>query len=256
MFDRLAGQSQLRHGVSLRRQNNPSANDPAMLLDFDFSSNNPDRFRANLAWFCKAVGLTEERAVVAHQIHGSSVAVIHRPAQAVTPADALCTNMADVPLVLRGADCPLVLIYDPDAPAVGLAHAGWRGTVQKIVIHLVETMTRQFRCIPARMLAGIGPGICRRCYQVGSEVAQAVRQNLSDPEKFLSPGDDRLAPALQNKWYLDLFEANRRQLLQAGLAEQNIEISPLCTYEEQEKFYSYRRQGDAAGRWALLAGLA
>jgi polyphenol oxidase len=253
VFDRLADQPRLRHGVSLRRQSNSA--DKALTLDFNFASGDPARLRTNLDGFCRALGLSDVDPIVASQVHGNAVTVIDQPGQTIPPADALCTALPNIPLVLRGADCPLMILYDPGVPALGLAHAGWRGTVQKITIRLIETMIKQFACQPARMIAGIGPAICRHCYQVGPDVIDAVRQNLPDSEKLFSPDLDTNGVPIPEKWQLDLFEANRRQLLHAGLLDSNIEISPWCTFENPEKFYSYRREGPAAGRWALMAAL-
>jgi copper oxidase (laccase) domain-containing protein len=144
-FDNMAALPGLRHGVSLRWQRVAETENTHTTgaFEFDFSSRAPDRMRANLKRFCQTLGLSAEKTVVASQVHGCDVGVISKPGQTIPPLDALCTKIPDVSLVLRGADCPLVLIYDPVVPAVGIAHAGWRGTVHKIVLCLIETMTGQ-----------------------------------------------------------------------------------------------------------------
>ena len=245
-FVNLTDQRRLRHGVSVRER--PDG------LACNFSRRNPQLVRESKMLFCNALGLNANTLVRHTQVHGSHVTVVTRPGEIVGEADGLCTNRFDVGLMLLGADCPLILVYDPGTPAVGLAHAGWRGTVQHITMNLVETMTGTFGCCAGNMLAGIGPGICKNCYIVGEEVMLIAMLNLRRTAGLFrpAPAENANHPA---RWYFDLIEANRRELQEAGIPADHIEISGFCTFERIDLFPSYRRDGVQAGRWALLAGL-
>jgi copper oxidase (laccase) domain-containing protein len=104
------------------------------------------------------------------------------------------------------------------------------------------------------MLAGIGPGICGDCYIVGEAVMMIALLNLGETEGLFRPVTGEKS-RYRDRWYFDLIEANRRQLLQSGIPPEKIEISDYCTYERPDLFPSYRREGVQAGRWTLLAGL-
>ena len=246
-FDNLADQEYLRHGVSLRQK-------PGDVM-CNFSSRNPPLARKSKIQLCNALRLDANNLIRHKQVHGNRIAVVTDPGETVGDADGLCTSRFDVPMLLLGADCPLIIVYDPKTPAVGLAHAGWRGIVQQVTMNLVEAMRGEFGCRAENMFAGIGPGICKNCYIVGEEVMMIAVMNLQMIRGLFRP-----APAKntshRNRWFLDLIEANRRQLLQSGIPAEHIETSGYCTYERTDLFHSYRRQGTQAGRWALLAGLA
>ena len=253
VFERLSGCDGLRHGVSLWRQE---------FGEFDFSrgnpdqaGDNPDQMNNNLKKFCQALELNDQSVVQAQQVHGAKIAVIEKAGQNPGPADGLCTKTAGVPLMMVGADCPLVVVFDPIGQVMGLAHAGWRGTVGQIVRRLVETMVEKFQGRPEHMLAGIGPGICRKCFVVGEDVITEVMNNLAGAEQLIQPIDDFAADG-QQRWNFDLAQANQKQLMTAGLAKENIELGSCCTFEQPGEFPSYRRDGKSAGRWALIAGLA
>ncbi len=244
-FDHLRSYPTLRHGISLRQEEG---------AEFDFSSRNQERARENIQRFCRALDLPQAQMVRVHQVHGRDIAVADKPGQFFEKTDGVCTAIPGLPVLLLGADCPLIIAYDPVVQAIGLAHAGWRGTVQRITANLIQTMMDKLSCKPDRMLAGIGPGICPRCYQVGQEVLDAARGKLHPTEQcFSKPSADSNGGGT---WNFDLWESNRRQLIRVGVPRNQIQISGYCTYENPELFYSYRRQGQEAGRWAMLAGLA
>ncbi len=246
VFERLSGYDGLQHGVSLRRQE---------FGEFDFSSGNPDQLQSNWEKFCQALELDGQSVVQARQVHGAKISVIEKAGQEPGPADGLCTKTAGVPLMMVGADCPLVVVFDPVGQLLGLAHAGWRGTAQQIAKQLVVTMAEKLQGRPERMRAGIGPGICRKCFVVGEDAIKEVMNNLAEAEQLIQLIDDPAATG-EKRWHFDLARANQKQLMAAGLAKENIELSGCCTFEMAGEFPSYRRDGKAAGRWALIAGLA
>ena len=182
------------------------------------------------------------------QVHGNRVRIItddmDADALAETPdADALITRRGDVALAVLVADCAPLFLADPVQRAVGLAHAGWRGTVADIAARAVEALGREYGSRPEDLVAWIGPCIKPRNYQVGAAVLHEVRQKLSHlpVEGCIHPGEK-----------LDVAGLNRVSLLHRGLRDEHIAVSPLCSYEEPD-LQSYRRDGDESGRmFALL----
>jgi len=245
VFDLLASDPRLRHAVSIRTQPDGSL--------FDFSSRHTSTAPDNRRRFCLALGLDPLRLARTRQVHGHDVVVIDAPAQFAGHADALCTAAPGIPLLLLGADCPLIIVFDPAVPALGLVHAGWRGACRQVAARLVNTMTDRLHAHPDRLIAGIGPAICAPCYLVGRDVIEFAHQNLPDPDSLFTPDPGR--PAHDPRWHFDLVEANRRQLIQAGIPADRIETARLCTFERPDWFPSYRRDGEHTGRWALLAAI-
>jgi YfiH family protein len=154
------------------------------------------------------------------------------------------TDRPGIGLFLSFADCVPILVYDPTRHVVGLAHAGWRGTVAEVGRRLVESMGFTYGCRPVDMRAAIGPSIGSCCYEVGEDVAREFQSRWSG-----SAVTDR------SSWRVDLWDANRRQLLEAGLPEANVFVTEVCTACRVDRFYSHRRQAGKAGRFATLTML-
>jgi YfiH family protein len=152
-------------------------------------------------------------------------------------ADALVTDLPGVVLTILTADCVPVLLYDPIRRAVGAVHAGWRGTHARIVPKTVETMQKRYGTDPRDLIVGIGPAIGGCCYEVGPEVA----------ERFVAY-PDALLPQTGGKYRLDTKEINRIQLIEIGVPETHIEVSPICTMCEHDRYFSYRADA-TAGRF-------
>ena len=240
-FSQLGGMQGLRHGVSLRGQG-PN--------EMDFSlGQGTEEWRGKAERLAEAVGLAGYSVVRAGQVHGARVVRVDEPVAVVANADGLCTNCAGMALMLLGADCPLILVYDPLRKALAVGHAGWRGTVQGMAGKLVAALGREFGCEAKDLLAGIGPGICGNCYEVGAEVVEQMRAGLGEGGEFIRPGRD------ERHWWVDLAEGNRLLLMAAGVRRESIEMCGCCTFEQVEWFPSYRREGERAGRLAMLAGL-
>ncbi|HEY3973929.1 MAG TPA: peptidoglycan editing factor PgeF [Candidatus Sulfotelmatobacter sp.] len=186
--------------------------------------------------------------------------------------DGMITAMPGLLLSIQTADCLPVILADTKRKVVGVFHAGWRGTVQRIVEKGVGEMQRCFGSRPEDLKAAIGPGIQGCCYEVGEEVRVKFESQFgyaaklfrevkdSDPvhEKYpllfltaRAPGHGELPP----KIFLDLVEANRRQLLDAGVAVKNIESSPLCTNCNPDLLFSYRAEKGRTGRMMGVAGI-
>lgn len=158
--------------------------------------------------------------------------------------DALVTNLPGYCLCISTADCVPVLLYDPQNKVVAAIHAGWRGTVARIVEKTISVMSRHYGSQGKDIIACIGPSISLEAFEVGDEVYQA----------FYEAGFDmNLIARKEAKWHIDLWEANRQQLLSLGVKPENIEVSGICTYYNNEDFFSARRQGIRSGR--ILSGI-
>lgn len=155
-------------------------------------------------------------------------------------ADGFITSHAGEVVAVRTADCVPILLVDRRNLVVAAVHAGWRGTVAEIARHAVERASAEFGCRPEELEAAIGPAIGPCCFEVGDEVAAQF-----DPSLIHSSA----------KPHIDLIEANRRQLIRAGLRDEQIRHSGDCTFCAPQRFYSYRRQGAASGRMLAFAGI-
>ena len=175
-------------------------------------------------------------ALTLHQIHSASVFNAGVVKDRDREGDALVTDDVGVTIGVRTADCVPVLILDGRTRAVAAVHAGWRGTAAAIIKRTIEKMSQDFDTNPADIYAAIGPCIRACCYEVGPEVMKHFVALFPEYEETLG------------KWNLDLPEANRRQLLEAGVSADRVFDSGLCTSCQSESFYSYRREPDKPGR--------
>jgi YfiH family protein len=214
----------------------------------------------NRAAFIEAAGFSMADLVISRQTHGTQVAVVNHadrgrglfPAFDGFPAtDAMVTNESYVALGTIVADCVPILLYDPVNHAIGLAHAGWRGTVGRIAAATVRTMAESYGSDPGDLIAGIGPSIGPCCYEVGSEVVRGWAE--AEVAGYESAVIER-----GTGYHFDLWVANRLVLIQAGLSNERIESSGVCVRCEHERYFSYRaaRQiGARPGRNLMVAQL-
>jgi len=199
----------------------------------------PSNVRKNRELFFLPLGISLDRLAVPGQVHGSTVRVVDQPGE-YPETDGLLTSRPGLFLSVSVADCVPILLHDPDRGVVGAVHAGWRGTAAGIAQTAIRTMNAAFGSDPGSLLASIGPSASVCCYVVGPEVAE------------------RFAPRFRQEQEggvcLDLKEANRSQLIEAGLRPANIELSPHCTISEPELFHSHRRDGMKSGRMMAVIG--
>ncbi|MBF0511100.1 MAG: peptidoglycan editing factor PgeF [Candidatus Omnitrophica bacterium] len=176
------------------------------------------------------------------QVHGDEVLVLSHGSQdraiyrACQGADAFITKSLNLPLAIRTADCVPVFIFDPIHKAIGLAHAGWKGTYQQIGVKTIEKMRQAYGSAPAQLKVVLGPAIRSCCYQVGEEFEGYFPQHVK-----LRDG----------KRYVDIISVNCEQLLQGGVKTENIVDSGICTCCDKN-YFSFRRQGAQAGRMISL----
>ncbi len=149
--------------------------------------------------------------------------------------DALITREKGIVLCTFFADCVPLFFVDPVREAIGMSHSGWRGTVQKIGKKTVEAMEEHFGTNPRDVHAAIGPSICQDCYEVSEDVIEEFRKVFSEPV-----WKDLFYPGVPGKYQLNLWEANRRIMLEAGIPEENIEVTDICTCCNPELLFSHR----------------
>lgn len=190
-----------------------------------------------------ALGITPDRLATVWQVHGINVLALQAPCDVNAQADALITQTPGLALTLRFADCTPILLYDPRQRAIGMAHAGWRGTVEGMVQAAVKAMQTQYNTNPADLLAGIGPSIGASVYAVGLDVQHAVTRAFPNADNLLQRRDGQV--------YFDLWEANASALRACGV--QNIEVAGICTYQNATEFFSHRASGPHTGRFAAVA---
>jgi polyphenol oxidase len=193
-----------------------------------------------------AIGVEPNRLVFPTQTHSNNIkrVLANIPQDDLEDTDALITNVPALCIAVMSADCVPVLLYDPVQKAVAAIHAGWRGTVGKILTATVQAMQAQFNTNPANLLVGIGPSICPEVYEVGSEVLHAAQASFGTLAGLARPASE------SGKGYFNLWEANRIQLLALGVKQENIEVAGICTYTEHDAFFSARHSGNSAGRFA------
>jgi len=202
-----------------------------------------------------AASVSAERVVMVSQVHKADVVVVRRgePLAGGPEADVLVSDDPDVAIAVRVADCVPILLADPVSGTVAAVHAGWRGTAARAGVAAVEAMQRTFGSSPANLVAAIGPSIGACCYEVGSELvdafAAAGHERYLIDRWFLTRPTGR-ALRQRGPLHLDVGGANRDQLVLAGVPEQNIYLSGLCTAMNLGVLTSFRAEREQSGRIA------
>lgn len=211
-----------------------------------YCGDNPEHVFANKKTLCSLLPQCLVKLVVPCQTHSTNVKVIASPSdvEALENVDALVTSMPGYCLCVSTADCIPVLLYDKEKQVVAAIHAGWRGTVERIVGKTLQTMRKTYGTDGNDIIACIGPGISLDAFEVGDEVYRAFEEAGFEMSRISRKED---------KWHIDLWEANRLQLLEEGVFEGNIEVAGICTYQSVEHFFSARRLGIRSGR--ILSGI-
>ncbi|HKI88918.1 MAG TPA: peptidoglycan editing factor PgeF, partial [Draconibacterium sp.] len=207
-----------------------------------FTGDTPEIFQENREQLAKFLKIQTSQLVFPRQTHTNCVVSLSEiPEKEIKETDALVTNQPGICLCVQTADCVPILLFDPKENVIAAVHAGWRGTVQKISIEAVEKMKANFGSSPENLLALIGPSIGPGVYEVGDEVVKEARKNIPNAEKTLHKNT-------AGNFHFNLWEANRQLLLQCGLAPKNTKVSEECSYTQNEKYYSARRDGVRTGR--------
>lgn len=209
-----------------------------------------EHVHANHDLMYEALKVDRNHTVTVWMVHGTDVVIADRPVQGrrwLTHADAMITDKPGVSLVMRYADCTPIFAHDPVKGAIGIAHAGWQGTVKGVAANLIRAMMQAYDSYPADIIAGIGPSIGPERYQVGEEVVAAVQAHFSTTEGLIRRHPD------DGTAYFDLWEANRRELMREGVEQ--VEIMGLCTATHTEDWFSHRAEKGKTGRFGAVLTL-
>lgn len=237
----------ITHGVFARHGGVSSHHYTSLNLSIS-TGDTPANVLENRARAFRALGRDPASIADLWQVHSADVVVVDQPRGgdwATQQADALVTNRPEVTLFLRFADCVPIVLYDPKKQAIGLVHAGWKGTLLKVAAATVRALTEQYGSRPADVLAGIGPSIGPCHYQVGPEVVEQTRATFANGDAFLRPVNGGV--------HLDLWAANTHVLHDAGVEQ--VETGEVCTACHTEDFFSHRAERGQTGRFGALIAL-
>jgi len=226
-FKNLSNKNNCQHLVSQKEKSAPHSFSLAL-----HTKENPSDILKNRNHFSQHFPNT--KFIVANQIHSANIYIVSKNEElgwdsldnAIENSDALITNQQNIMLTILTADCVPILLFDPKQKVVAAVHAGWKGTKKEILFKTIQKMQETFNSKPKDILAGIAPSIGKCCYEVDWNVAQHF--------KLIKSAYDEKA----EKYMLDLPYINKLQLLRAGLEEENIEMSNVCTACEVEHYFS------------------
>ncbi|WP_230397313.1 peptidoglycan editing factor PgeF [Novisyntrophococcus fermenticellae] len=241
-FPEITATNLVTHGFSTRLGGVSEGIYGTMNLSFT-RGDDEGKVRENYRRMASALGICIESIVTSDQTHTTNVRLVRKEdcGSGITKerkfhdVDGLITNVPFVTLVTFYADCVPLYFVDPVHKAIGLSHSGWKGTKDKMGKATVKAMTQAFGTSPRDLIAGIGPSICQECYEVSEDVIKA----------FSAAFDQKLHPSLfyqkeNGKYQLNLWEANRQVLLEAGVTEERIQRPNLCTCCNPDFLYSHR----------------
>lgn len=251
-FPGLENYRRVEHFVSTRKGGVSGGRQFSLNMGF-MVEDAPCNVVANRTLLLSGMGISLDSVVLGEQRHTTNIAVVRKEdagrgarekSTRLPQTDALITACQGICLVVLAADCVPILLYDTENHVVAAIHAGWRGTVGQIARKVIEKMGEVFACRPKNIWAGIGPSIGPCCYEVGENVVEKVRDNLGNLTGLVKEG------RAFGKYFLNLWEANRRQLLEAGVCSGQIEVAGLCTGCHHDEFFSYRADDGNTGRFA------
>jgi polyphenol oxidase len=245
-FSSLEPFGELRHAITGRHGG--VSRGPYATLNLTKNGDDPEAVEQNLQRACAALEVRRAYLVSPNQRHTTNVRRVDQSHRGtVLPGfDVVITDQPEVPVLLRYADCVPVLIYDPPHHALAVVHSGWRGTILGAARAAVEALHSEYGSRPHDMVAAIGPSIGPCCYEVGQEVASAVRGAFESPEALLRQ-------RAVGRVHFDLWAANVHWLAGAGV--KRIEVAEVCTACQVAEFFSYRASGGQTGHFGALMQL-
>lgn len=202
----------------------------------------------NIDQFLAALGLKKKNLVLMEQIHGRKIKKVgqeHRN-QILAGVDGLVAKERDLILGIKMADCLPMLFFDSRTKIIGVVHSGWQGVLKKIPQKMIEMMIK-LGSLPEDILVAIGPYIRSCCYNVSAQRKRRFEKEFGSPKRMITRHE--------GKNYLDLSVPTVLQLVHSGVLKKNIDLSDLCTACQEKEFYSYRREGEKAGRMLSVISL-
>ena len=265
-FPKLSEYSDFTHAFSTRLGGVSTGIYESMNLSFTRGDNEAD-VKQNFKLFADAVGVPYDSIVMSDQTHTTNVRVITEAdkgnglvrAKSFFDTDGLITNVPGITLFTSFADCVPLYFIDPVNKAIGLTHSGWRGTVGRIGKCTIEAMNREYGSKPHDIIAAIGPSICADCYEVSEDVAIQFTEEFGDKasqvilpqaEYFKLHGINK--PAANDKYQLDLWQANAIILTEAGIKKEHLSITDMCTCCNPKLLFSHRASQGKRGNLAAV----
>lgn len=243
-FENLLKYGEIGHFISTR-SGGFSASPYASLNLGLHAGDEPEKVLKNRKLLASSFGLSVEDFITSEQVHGGHTAVVTRKdinrKSVIRATDALVTDNRRICLMILMADCLSIFLYDPEHRAIGIAHSGWSGTVNKIAENTVRAMIKEYGSAPEDIIIGLGPSIGPCCYEIKLDAVEKIQDNLANDKEIILQRD--------NKYYLDLGKANKMQLLTSGIAEENIEMAGICTRCNEDIFFSARAHQGRTGRF-------
>lgn len=199
-----------------------------------------ENIRRNYEILAEVLGVSAERMVRTAQTHTVNIRIVSEDdmGKGITRkrdydnVDGLVTNIRRIPIVTGHADCNAVFFFDPKKEVIGLAHSGWRGTLAGISRQMVEVMASEYGCLPADLVTGLGPALCRDCFEVDTDVAQAFFDADREYRQFAYRSGE--------KYYIDLKKIIRSDLMDCGILPEHFSDMDLCTKCRKDMFFSHR----------------
>lgn len=233
------------------------SNEPYKSLNLGINTkDNVENIKKNFEKVLSIINNTIDNVVVSHQLHTTNVKIVDKNdiGKGINNIisgdgiDGLITNIPGIALFTFYADCVPIFYLDTVKRVVGLAHGGWRGTVNKIAGKVVDMMIESYNSNPKDIIVGIGPSIGPCCYEIGNDVYNKFNINFTNINNLIkSMGKDR--------WHLNLWEANSQILKEKGILSRNISICGICTSCHNDLFFSYRKEKGVTGRMAAVIQL-
>ena len=250
-FENLSKFKEIRHFISTRKGGVSKPPFDSLNLGLNVGDD-PDNVLKNRKRLATTIGIPLRSFTIGEQIHSGNVTIISEESrgkgsmnnkEAINATDAMVSSVTGICLVILVADCVPILFFDPVQRAIGVAHAGWKGTLQLIAQKTVMAMEKAFGSSPQDIIVGVGPSIGPCCYKVGPDVISQVETIFHTRKEFI------LNESKSGEGYFDLWKANLTQLLHAGIKRKNIEMAMMCTCHNPDVFFSYRHQRGVTGRF-------
>ena len=254
-FKRLGDIPFIKHGFSTRFGGVSEGIYSSLNLGLK-TGDRPSNMKENIKRFMSEIGVNHKGLVIPDQVHGDVVRVVNGEDSGrdylkqgnYSGADGLVTDVPNIPLMATFADCVPIFFVDTVKKAIGIGHAGWKGTKLKIGKKIAQTMIDVYGSKVDEVVAVIGPSIGKCCYEVDDVVVKQFSKSFVDTSTFIfSEG--------QSEYRLDLREANRIALNEIGISDKNIVISNLCTGCNLDLFYSHRKEKGSTGRMGAIIQL-
>lgn len=253
-YPKLEEQEAFLHGFSTRLGGVSREHLYSMNLSFA-RGDREENVRENFRRIAAAIGFKAENMVFTHQTHTTNVRKVTKKdcgkgftkERDYTDVDGLITNDPEVVLTTFYADCVPIYLLDPVRKAIGLCHSGWRGTVGKISQVVIRRMQEEYGSNPADILAAVGPSICQDCYEVSEDVIERFRNSFQ--EKYWT---ELFYQKDNGKYQLNLWKANEKILEDAGILEENISVTDICTCCNPQFLYSHRASKGQRGNLAAF----